>query len=238
MGKLFKQTILFYFTGVVLFVVMNVAFGRSFTRLISNWSLWIWCALFLLAGLFTGYVIRVFAGKPRSLKLNMIGLLVATVAMLALSFNFLYRDWRHERNFGNTEENHAHFRFPNGGYEREERIAFDSLEHLMGDPNSFLITGGSLKGHDTVINGSANTIYYIVFRYTQKNAPGTYQSKFAVINSHAYLLYHERPLNGADYRLIEKNTQKVIDKAREAAQYAPDSLKQVIDENFGELLYQ
>lgn len=227
----FRRITFLYFCSLLAFVIIGKLFGGQIFLMLKSVGLWILPLFIIAIGQIIGFVVYVAFQKPLlKQKVFNVSYLIAFICFTGIIFYFKYSSWRHEKDFGNIEANQDHFKYWDGPYKTEEKIAFDSLSKLLVNPNSFKLTGSKVHGIDTVLNGYKQTIFLTTLIYEKENQEQTLKAKFLVISNTAHLIYFDRPLNQADNRRLDSLGKVVKKTFNESIKFLPDSIKKDISD--------
>ena len=232
-----KRIIILYCATIAASIIMCLLFGGQIFVMLKSRGLWLFPILIVALGQIIGFLVALALEKPQvKQKVFNISYSIAFICFIVTSFYLKYSSWRHKKDFGNIEANQNHFKYFAGDYGIEEKIAFDSLSKILVDPNSFELTGGSVQGIDTILNGNKQTIFFTTLRYKKENKETTLKAKFAVINNTAQLIYYDIPLDNEDNIRIDSLGKDVIKKFNEAMKVVPDSFRKEIKKDFQDIM--
>jgi hypothetical protein len=227
---IFRRIIIFYFSSILSYLIIGKLFGAQIFSMLKSSGIWIDPICIIVAAQVIGFLITLALKKPHlKQKVFNISYLVAFVVFFTLLFCFDYSSRRHQKDFGNIEENRDYFKYFGGRYGAKEKIAFDSLSKLLVDPNSFLLTGGSTKLKDTMVDGYNDTVYFSTLRYQKQNQTTTFKSEFAVFRKSAQLIFFDVPLNKEDIYRIDSLGKAVNKTFNDAMKSVPDSIKKELE---------
>lgn len=234
--NLLTKLIVFYAVNLIVFFLIGVTFGSDATWLVTSLKTWLFPLFVVLVGLFFSFL-TIVVQKParRSIVYNY-ALIIVSAGTALLLFGTRYSEWKHERDFGNSEANSDYFKYSEGPYEYEKKVAFDTLSTKFNTPNDFRILGSFTDTKDSTVNGYTQTLYSILYYYQKKDDPNSYKAAFDVFNSKANLLYYDRALNVEDYSRIVRFSREVKTTFTEAWRQLPDSVKERIQMEFPDLL--
>jgi hypothetical protein len=227
-----KRIATLYLSCIIFYVLISKLFGGQLFDILRFRGLWLIPLFVILIGHSIGYLsVLTLENKPKKQVAFNISYLVIFLCFAVITFYYKYSFWRHQKNFGNIEANKREIKY----FAIEEKVAFDSLSKLLVDPNSFELTGGSVSGIDTVLDGHKQTILFSTLQYRKGNQKTVFKSRFAIINSTAHLIYYDVPLDREDKRIIDSSWNAVIENYKKAMKAMPDSIKKRIDKEFKEV---
>lgn len=182
-------------------------------------------------GYFTGIVQRL----TRKSTVYNYSLTIVSIITALMLFGTRFSDWKHERDFGNAEANNDYFKYFNGQYEYEKKLAFDKLSTKFVSPNDFRILGNFTDTKDSFINGKTRTIYSMTYFYQKKDDKDYYKALFTIFDGKAELLTYDEALNLNDYSKIVRFSREVKVTLTNTWRELPDSVKAQIQKEFPEL---
>lgn len=234
--NLLTKLIVYYIANLLVFFLIGVLFGSDATWLVTSLKTWLFPFFVVLVGLFFSFLTIAVQKPPRrSIVYNYCFIIVSVVAALLL-FDAPYSEWKHERDFGNSEANSDYFKYFAGSYEYEQKLAFGTLSAKFNSSNDFRILGNFTDTKDSSINGEMRTLYAITFFYQKKDDLNYYKAVFDVLNNTANLRYYDRVLTLEDYSRIVRFSRKMKTTFTEAWRQLPDSVKERIQKEFPDLL--
>ena len=211
----FKQFLQFYFVGIAIVFINALIFGNKPITVLTSPGLYILPVIFCAIGFIIGLIIFELNLRPVDKKQKIFffsycfGSLALLTITIVLSINRI-REINHKKQFENVESNHKAMKTWVYANEEYIRIAFNRLEKEFKNPNEFILDGFSVRKHDTIINGSQDTVYNIYFYYLL--SPGTtniYFSKISVIASVPELkLYNIDAKKSEEYLGIDAERKK------------------------------
>jgi len=235
--KFLTRIIILYFSSVIAFIVISKLFGGQIISMLKSPGLWILPFFIIAVGQIIGFLVDLGLEKPEiKKKIFNISYSIAFVGFAVTTFYLKYFSWKHERDYGYIENNQKHFEYFGGPNKAQEKIAFDSLSKILVDPNSFLLTGGTMIKIDTTLNEISDTIYLTTLRYKKRDQETTLKAKFAIWRNIAKLIYYDIPLDKEDKRRTDSISKMVIKNFNAAMRVVPDSLRNEIKNDFGDIM--
>jgi len=231
-----RQLLLLYFLYIATFVVVAKVFGSDTVSLLKYAGLWISPLVFIILGLLIGLIVVLAIDNPK--KKSKIFKACSTLAFIGFTiivFNVRFSDWKHQRDFGNIESNKDYLAYLVIGYEAEVHIAFDTLSKIMGNPNSFKLTGHHVQENDTLLNGIITKSYLVQLRYMRNNDQKKYKALVMFLNDRAQLVAYNKLLDKAD-RIQIDSVNQIGEKGLRDLKKLPDSVKDRLGDDFKEMI--
>jgi len=216
----FKHFLKFYFSALIIILVVSLPFSSNFFKVITHPGFWILPVIFCFLGFLIGIVIYELNLRPVEKKKKIffisysLGILALLIVTIFQGFNSLKRT-RHKQNFGNIESNHHVMK--DWVYDNEEyiRIAFNRLESEFTNPNDFDLDAFSVRKKDTIVNGLIDTTYNIYFVYYLKSdTTNKYFSKVSIFTGKPELkIFNIDTKKNEEYLIIKAEKEKQEDEA-------------------------
>ena len=232
----FKQFLKFYFSGLIIILVVSLLFSSNFFNVITHPAFLILPAIFCFLGFLIGVLIYELNLRPAEKK-NKIFSISYSLSILALlivitfqGFNTLSKQ-KHKDNFGNIESNHDVMKNWVNDNEEYVRIAFNRLESEFTNPNDFDLDAFSVRKKDTIVNGLLDSTYNIYFVYFLKaDTTNKYFSKVSVFTGKPELkIFNIDTKKNEEYINIkaekEKQENELVQDLNKVFKQLRDSLK-------------
>lgn len=215
-----KRFIKYYFLYFLTFV------GLLFNKIEESYIFILVLPLvFILISQFAGFLLNHFLDKEflKTKILNKSYLFLFSVIFL-VCFYFKFSIW-YENEFRkninanlNFKENHLKNNY--------EYAAFESLNNLIKDENSYKINAVFFQVYDTIISGNGMKYNFIEFHYYNENTESNNKAKFVNINDVPLNIYFNKNMSYKDEQRIDSLINVTSSYLKEIKKILPDSIKE------------